>query len=226
MTKIIVIGKRGRMSSRIATLINEADDIELTASVGKNETLESVITKGDVIIDFTLPEPTVQYARIAAAHQKPIVIGTTGLNEKQYQTITDASKKTAIVFSPNMSLGVNVLFAATKLAATALGKNFRATIEEVHHVHKLDKPSGTAKKLAEVAACARGESWNKIPITSHRTGEVVGDHVITFENDSEVVTISHHAKTRDIFALGAIAAARWIVKKPPGLYTMMDVLGL
>ncbi|MBI4126882.1 MAG: 4-hydroxy-tetrahydrodipicolinate reductase [Deltaproteobacteria bacterium] len=227
MIRVIVAGTNGRMSNRIAALVEQASDLTLAARIARTDSLSQRIDEGEVIIDFTSPETSVQLATAAVQKRRPLVIGTTGLTADHMHTIRRAASDIPIVFSPNMSLGVNVLFALVNLATRTLGKEFAVEITEVHHVHKKDKPSGTAKRLLDVILKHRGKNAEKqIPVHSLRQGEVIGDHTVTFTSANEKITLAHHAGTRDIFAEGAIVAARWVIGKPPGFYDMSDVLGL
>lgn len=241
-TNIIVIGSKGRMGQRICALIKADAQLNLKAEVDQGDKLEDVISGADAIIDFSSRESSVHNAQIAAEHGVPIVIGTTGLNEDEESLIAAASKKVAIIHAPNMSVGVNVLFNIVEKAAKAFGMSMRIDLEETHHIHKKDSPSGTAVRVLEHAlkgsgfkpteVCYLEGSEETIPLEKPvscralREGEVIGDHGITFSNEEETLTISHHAKTRDIFAAGSITAAKWIVGKAPGKYSMFDVLGL
>jgi len=153
-----------------------------------------------------------------------MVIGTTGLSKPQIAQIKKASSKIAIVFSSNMSVGVNLVFGLIRQAAAITGKDYSITLSETHHIHKKDAPSGTAKTMAEVA-----EVFSKVKvknIASIREGEVIGDHTISFESPVDLISIHHHAKTRDIFAEGSLVAAKFLSKKKKGLFNMQDVLGL
>lgn len=227
MIRVIVAGTNGRMSNRIAALVEQASDLTLAARIARTDHLDHSINQGDVIIDFTSPEASVALAAVAVTHHRPLVIGTTGLTDDHMNTLRRAASTIPIVFSPNMSLGVNVLFALVNLATRTLGKEFGVEITEVHHVHKKDKPSGTAKRLLDVLLKHRGKDAERtIPVHSLRQGEVIGDHTVTFTSANEKITLAHHAGTRDIFAEGALVAARWIVGKPPGFYDMSDVIGL
>lgn len=176
-----------------------------------------------VAIDFSAPAGTENFVASALKHKKPIVIGTTGLSNDQQAEIQEAAKKIPIVYSPNMSVGVNLLFKLAAMAAKTLGKEYQIEISETHHIHKKDKPSGTAKKIGEIVEKIRNE---KPAIESIREGEVIGDHTIVFGSDMEHLAIMHRAVDRKVFAAGALKAARWIIGKSPGLYTMADVLGL
>jgi len=241
-TNIIVIGSKGRMGQRICALIQADPLLTLKAGVDQGDKLEDVITGADAIIDFSSRESSVHNAQIAAEHGVPIVIGTTGLSENETALITAASKKVAIIHAPNMSIGVNVLFNIVEKAAKAFGMNMRIDLEETHHIHKKDSPSGTAVRVLEHALKGSGFKPDQVsyvegpeanvaqdkPVSCRalREGEVIGDHGVTFSNEQESLTISHHAKTRDVFAAGSLTAAKWIVGKAPGKYSMFDVLGL
>ena len=240
MIRVVVTGSKGRMGSRVGELVSAADDLVLAAGIDIDDRLEDLIREADVIIDFTVPEASACHARAAAKNYKPIVIGTTGLNHLQRGAIVEAARTIPVVFAPNMSIGVNLMLGLIDTTARTLGLGFRVEISETHHVHKKDRPSGTAIKMLDVAARSRGEDPSKdaiicqddevadgnLVVRSMRRGEVIGDHEIAFKSPNERLAISHHAANRDIFAHGAIAAARWVVGKPPGLYGMDDVLGL
>lgn len=244
MIRIVVTGAKGRMGSRVAALVRESPDLTLAAAIDREERLEDMIAGTDAIIDFTVAQAATHHASVAAAHRTPIVIGTTGLNADQIGEVESAAKAVPVLFAPNMSVGVNVLFKLVEMASHSLGPGMHIEIEEIHHVHKLDRPSGTAKKALEIACRARGLSPERdaiiyeedaaegigppdapASVRSFRRNEVVGDHVIRFSSGSEILSISHRARTRDLFAEGALAAARWIVGRPAGLYGMEHVLG-
>jgi 4-hydroxy-tetrahydrodipicolinate reductase len=186
---------------------------------------EDAALKGsNVLIEFTTPEATIEHLRSCQKYGVNLVIGTTGLTKPQIAQIKKASSKIAIVYSSNMSVGVNLVFGLIRQAAQITGKNYSMTLSETHHVHKKDAPSGTAKTMAEVA-----EAFSKTKvkeIESIREGEVIGDHTITFESPVDLISIHHHAKTRDIFAEGSLVAAKFLSKKKKGLFNMQDVLGL
>ncbi|MFA4874688.1 MAG: 4-hydroxy-tetrahydrodipicolinate reductase [bacterium] len=245
MLRIIVTGAKGRMGSRIAALVRESSDLSLAAGIDAGDSLDAALAAGaDAVIDFTVAAAAVANAAIAAKARVPIVIGTTGMNDAQNAAIVEASRLIPVVQSSNMSIGVNVMWSIVEKTARSLGRGYAIDIEETHHVHKLDRPSGTAKTIAEFAGRGLGshsprivsliddEPWERkagddsISVRSFRRDEVVGDHSISFTGPAERLTIQHHAKNRDLFAAGALTAARWIVGKSPGLYTMADVLGL
>jgi 4-hydroxy-tetrahydrodipicolinate reductase len=153
-----------------------------------------------------------------------MVIGTTGFTKAQTARIKKASSAIGIVFSSNMSVGVNLVFALIRQASQITGRNYAITLSETHHVHKKDAPSGTAKTMAEIAG--KYSKTKVIDIASIREGEVIGDHTISFESPVDLISIHHHAKTRGIFAEGSLVAAKFLASKKKGLFNMQDVLGL
>jgi 4-hydroxy-tetrahydrodipicolinate reductase len=198
----------------------------------------------DVVIDFSTPEAGVEHARLAVAHRKPLLLGTTGLDEAQGAAIRDAATKVAIVWPPNTSLGVTLMLAAVEEAARRLGPDWDIEIVEMHHKHKVDAPSGTALALGRAAAAGRGVDLAKssvrgrdgltgprkegtIGFASLRGGDVAGDHTVIFAGAGERLEFTHRAASRQIFAKGAVKAALWLAQgRKPGLYGMKDVLGL
>lgn len=211
-------------------------DVNLSSDLSDAGTLE-------VMIDFSSPESTVACARLCADGGVPVVVGTTGLSDAEIETALSASTQVPMVFAPNMSVGVNVLLDLVSRAATMLGDDYDVEIVETHHRFKKDAPSGTALKFAERIAEATGRnlatdlvhgrhgqtglrSKREIGIHAVRAGDVVGEHVVTFATLGERVELVHRAHSRETFARGALRAARFIVGKPAGLYTMTDVLGL
>lgn len=223
-TKIIVTGAAGRMGQRILALAGADPDLKVVGTVDISDSLEKVIAGADAVIDFSHADATVPNLRVAAKFGKAVVIGTTGHAPEQLQEIRKISEKIPVVMAPNMSLGVNVLWKLIEEAAKILGSDFPVSVRETHHVHKKDAPSGTALKMMEVLAAALGKKRDEIPVTSLREGEEVGDHSATFAGAEETLTLRHQAKSRDTFALGALRAAKWVVGKPHGLYSMKDVL--
>jgi 4-hydroxy-tetrahydrodipicolinate reductase len=208
------------------------------------DSVHTAATSADVWIDFTTPQATVDALDALTATQvKAAVIGTTGLSADQEARIADDAKRIAIVRSGNFSLGVNLLAALVKQAAEKLGQGWDIEITEAHHRRKVDAPSGTALLLGEAAAQGRGVSLGnaRLPAREGITGErpdggigfaairgggIVGDHDVAFISEREIVTLSHKAMDRAVFADGALAAALWVADKPAGLYSMKDVLGL
>jgi 4-hydroxy-tetrahydrodipicolinate reductase len=266
MINIVVCGSAGRMGRAILETLSGESDLGLGAAlekkghpavgqpVGKligveswlspvSDDTDTVFSGGDVAIDFTHPEGTLSHLRVATTLKKSMVIGTTGFTQEERGFIVQAAKTIPIVFSPNMSVGVNVIFRLLSDATRALGDAYDVEIVEIHHRHKKDAPSGTSLRMGEVVAEARkttlsqvgrfaregnigARSAGEIGIQSMRGGDVIGDHTILFAGQGERIEITHRADSRKNFAHGAILAARWVVRQPPGLYTMMDVLGV
>lgn len=182
----------------------------------------NIIKTCEVLIDFSSPEAVIDHLDYALKFKKPIVIGVTGINPQQLKKIKAAAKKIPVIYSSNMSLGVNVVFKLLDIASGILSQ-YAVSVQEAHHVHKKDAPSGTAKTLADIIN-KYGFDLQYQDIKSIREGEIVGDHKIVFDSALDTIEISHHAKTRDIFASGAVVAGVWIKGKKPGLYSMADVL--
>lgn len=238
MIKLAISGAQGRMGQRItalalndktfriSTLLESKDRLDVPERVcNVPVNFDAQTLKGSqVLIEFTSPDATLEHLKICQKFGINMVIGTTGLTAAQIAEIKKASRKIAIVFSSNMSVGVNLVFALIRRAAQVTGKGYDIRLTETHHVHKKDAPSGTAKTMAAVA-----EQFSKTKvkdIESIREGEVVGDHTIFFESPVDLISIHHHAKTRDIFVEGALVAAKFLAKKKTGLFNMQDVLGL
>ena len=238
MIKLAVSGCQGRMGQRItdmalgdkdfkiAALLEHRDHPKIKEKInGLGISSDASVLKGcDVLIEFTTPEATLQNLEACVKNSVNIVIGTTGLTDDQIKKIKAASDKIGVVFSSNMSVGVNLLFKLTELTGSKTAKNYTINMTEAHHIHKKDAPSGTAKTLAQIAEAASGQKVKDIK--SIREGEIIGDHTVIFESEEDVITLTHHAKTRDIFAKGALVAAKFLSKKSKGLFNMQDVLGL
>lgn len=224
MVKICVAGSKGRIGSRIIALAQDDPELQITGGFDIGEDAEALIKESDCLIEFTLPEATMEHLSLCEKHRRPMVIGTTNLSDEDRAKIKTVSDKIPVVFSPNMSVGVNLLFKVVQTAAKTLGGEYQTQIVEAHHVNKKDAPSGTAKELAAIVKKERGES--DIPIDSIREEDIVGEHTITFESPVDVIEFTHSAKTRDIFVKGALSAAKFVVTKPHGLFTMKEVLGL
>jgi 4-hydroxy-tetrahydrodipicolinate reductase len=223
MIKLAISGYKGKMGQRITAFAAQDKEFNIVAKIEINDSIEA-IKDADVLIEFTTPAATIEHLRVCIKLSKPIVIGTTGLSEGELSQLKAAAKKIPIVFSPNMSVGVNCLFGLVRDAARRLGLNYEVNIVEAHHVYKKDSPSGTAKKLAQIVKEANSKDVNDIKAI--REGEIIGDHRVIFENSLDKVELFHSAKTRDIFAQGALRAAKFIVTKKPGLYSMEDVLDI
>ncbi|MCK4994698.1 MAG: 4-hydroxy-tetrahydrodipicolinate reductase [Candidatus Omnitrophica bacterium] len=236
MINLAVLGCCGKMGKRIIALIEKDKGLKLTVALEMqghpelNTMIEGVkisddlndLKNADVVIDFTPMAEKTELLDAVVRFEKSLVIGTTGLNSEQVQKIERAAARAPIVYSPNMSVGVNLLFKLIREAAAKL-KNYNVRIKEAHHIHKKDSPSGTAKKIAEIIT---DETSSEVKdIEAIREGEIIGDHEVTFESDLDTIVLSHSAKTRDIFAQGSLDAVKWLVNKPAGLYSMQNVLG-
>lgn len=267
MVRIGVIGAAGRMGRTNIQAIQITDGVELGAAiveqnsslkgvdvgeltgVGKvgvivSDSLIEVVNDFDILIDFTTPETTLDNLAFCAEHKKSIVIGTTGLNAEQKAKLQSYADKIAIVFSPNMSVGVNLCFKLLELAAKTLGdEDYDIEVVEMHHRHKVDAPSGTALRMGEVVAealqldldnCAvygregsiGARPQQEIGFSTLRGGDVAGDHSVIFATEGERIEITHKASNRLTFAKGAVHASKWLHQQPTGLFDMQDVLKL
>ena len=224
MIKICVGGSKGKMGTRIIELAKEDAELELAAGFDAGDDAQGSIEKCDCLIDFTSPEATIANLDICIKNKKAVVIGTTGLSDADKAKVKAASSNIPVVFSPNMSVGVNVMFKIVQDAARLLGPEYSTQILEAHHVNKKDAPSGTAKELARIIKSANGSE--DVPIESVREDEIVGEHTVTLESPYDIIELTHSAKTRDIFAKGALEAAKFAITKKSGLYTMNEVLGI
>ena len=236
MIRLAIAGCCGRMGNRILELALKDKDCEviciwekqghpsLNSQVcGLTVTEQSEeIKNADCLIEFTTPEATIENLKLCVKYKKAMVIGTTGLDEAQRLEIENAAKSIPIVFSPNMSVGVNILFKLVKEATQILSPDYNVNITEAHHVHKKDTPSGTAKNLARIITDT--SQRKDIDIKSIREGEIIGDHRVIFNGPLDSIELFHSAKSRDIFAQGAIVAAKWVVNKKSGLFDMQDIL--
>lgn len=213
------------MGQAIEASIEASREFALAGIWRRGEDLEPIARAADVLIDFSLPGATAEVLAAAMRHNTPLVCGVSGLSDEQLERLDRAARDIPIVYDRNMSLGIAVLESAVRLAAEALGPGFSIEISETHHVHKKDAPSGTALKLGEAIADARGEdSTDSIGFTSERRGEVAGDHEVSMRSATERLTFAHSVTTRQVFADGALRAARWVVDQSPGRYRMRDVL--
>ena len=237
MIKLAISGCQGKMGARIMELAFGDLEFQVVCLLEHkshpsfNKTVNNLIIsdemskikKASVLIEFTNAPATMEHLNDCVKYNCPIVIGTTGLDDNQKKIIASASKKIPIVFSPNMSVGVNLLFSIVRDISERLPEGYQIKIIESHHIQKKDAPSGTAKKIAEIMTDA---GLKVADIKSIREGEIVGDHEIILESPGDTIKISHSAKTRDILAQGALFAAKWLVNKKPGLYNMQDVLNI
>ena len=202
---------------------------------------DGAFKKSNVIIDFTIPKCTFQILKIASKLKKRVVIGTTGFSKKEEELIKRYSKKIPILKAGNMSLGINLLMYLAEISSKSLGKNFLSRIYEVHHKHKKDYPSGTALMLGRGIAKGKNKNFyslvgkkylnkksfpfsKKINFNSIRTGEVIGEHEVKFSSGKEIITLNHEAFDRALYSEGALIAAKWLMKKKSGLYSMRDLL--
>lgn len=267
MTRVVVTGVSGRMGSTIVRLALADPELEVTAvleakghpSIGKSldavvvntnmsegmqimDDLSAVIDDSDVVVDFTTPVASFEYFRLACDHNKAIVIGTTGLPQDIVAAMRCAPKAKAVI-SPNMSIGVNLLFNLVERAARALGPEYDAEIVEMHHRLKKDAPSGTAIRLRDAVEAGRpGTNWSEVTgrqgmwgerrpeeigVLAVRAGDIVGEHTVFFAGPGERIELTHRANSREIFARGALVAAKWLKQQTaPGIYDMKEVLGL
>ncbi|MEM2874877.1 MAG: 4-hydroxy-tetrahydrodipicolinate reductase [Candidatus Hadarchaeales archaeon] len=257
MIRVVVCGACGRMGRLIVRQISREKDMKLVGAVdapdnpeiGKDagvvagvgsigvkiagaDRIREVLagSSPEVLVDFTNASAAVENVKAAADAGAAVVVGTTGFTGEQMKTIEETIKRGRIpaVISPNMSVGVNVFFKTIEHAAQMLGPEYDVEIVEVHHVHKKDAPSGTAKKAAEILARALGRAHDEIPIKSIREGEVVGEHAVIFSRPEERIEIAHRANSREAFVAGVVNAIRHVVKggKPGEIHGMDDVLGL
>jgi len=260
--KLAITGAAGRMGRRVTALAIESECFDVMAaleqagheSIGKDvgelagsgtfglKVTDALEDDPDVLIDFSLPEGTLQWLDVCRKHAIPMVTGTTGLTESQQADLADAATHVPIVRSANMSVGINVMLKIAAQLAKLLGEDYDVEVSETHHRFKKDAPSGTALALAKVICAATGRDYGEaavlgrggqsqrkkgeIGIHSARIGDTVGQHSVAFGNLGETVTLSHSAHTRDTFARGALRAGEWIIGKAPGLYSMQSVLGL
>jgi 4-hydroxy-tetrahydrodipicolinate reductase len=242
-TRVVIVGAKGRMGEALIRLAKLDAKLDLAAAVDKGDDLAAAIDRADAVIEFAHHGVTPEVVKLAADRGKALVIGTTGHTDAERKAIAAAAEKVPVVFAPNYSVGVNLLFYLTRIAAQTLGESFDQEVVEMHHRQKLDAPSGTARRLGEILAEAAGGSYEEL--TQHgrhgdvgarpkrvigmhalRGGDVVGDHTVHFANIGERVELTHRASSRDTFASGALRAASWVRAQKPGLYSMQDVLGL
>lgn len=234
MIAIAVGGASGRVSQFIVEAIEADKDCSLAAKISRSDPstrLDALKTPVDVFIDFTTPAATLEYLEICQERQYPMVIGTTGFSEVEKVKIAHAAQIIPIVFSPNMSIGVNISYKLLALTASLL-KNYAdipavISITDIHRQDKKDAPSGTALRMAEVIRNASADTEKQnINISSVRLGDTVGEHSAVFALPGEQIEITHKASDRSLYATGALQAAKWVVGQEPGLYDMQDVLQL
>ena len=202
---------------------------------------EKAFRNANLIIDFTIPKCTFEVLKIASKLKKKVIIGTTGFSKKEEKLIKKFSKKIPILKAGNMSLGINLLMYLTEIASSSLGKEFLSKVFEIHHKHKKDYPSGTALMLGKGIATGKNKNFysligkkylnkksfpyaNKINFNSIRKGEIIGEHEVKFSSGKEIITLNHEAFDRALYSKGALAAARWLNSRKPGLYSMRDLM--
>lgn len=266
MNHIGIAGASGRMGRALVEAVHHTPGMRVTAAVERADSpvlgtdagaiagigeigvpvtqdLAEALRQVDVLIDFTLPEPTLEHLRICQQAGTRMVIGTTGFDAAGKQAIREAADDIGIVFAPNMSVGVNLCFKLLDLAARVLGDEVDIEIIEAHHRHKVDAPSGTALRMGEVVAEALGRNLDEVAVYGRqghtgererrtigfetiRAGDIVGEHTVMFADIGERVEITHKASSRMTFAKGAVRAAGWLMERDRGLFDMQDVLGL
>lgn len=266
MIKVIVAGAAGRMGCRLVSLIRDSTALTLagalegkdhpmlgedageTAGSGRaglliTDDLSILMERGEVVIDFSSPAATLEHMRTVAHHRQAMVIGTTGFSAVQLEELRSLAQEIPCVFSPNMSIGINLICKLIGEMAKTLGDDYDIEIIEAHHRLKKDAPSGTALKIADVLARSVSRDLNQVGVYARkgligerakgeigiqtiRAGDIIGDHTILFGGMGERIEITHRAGSRDTFARGALRAAKWVVRQPAGLYDMTDVLNL
>lgn len=243
MVNIIITGSKGRMGQMLVACAANHPELRIAGQIDQGDDLRSILASGDVVIDFSSHTATPAVAALCAEHKKAMVIGTTGHSKEDRSLVARHSSRIPMVWSSNFSTGVNALFWLARKAAEILGPGFDLEIVEMHHRLKRDAPSGTARTLAEILAEVRHQQLEQvlrhgragivgqrpaeeIGLHSVRGGDVVGDHTVIFAGLGERVELTHRASSRETFANGALRAAQWVVRQPPGLYDMQQVLGL
>ncbi|MDG0993733.1 MAG: 4-hydroxy-tetrahydrodipicolinate reductase [Akkermansiaceae bacterium] len=244
MTKLLITGRSGRMGETLIEAANENPDTEVTSTHDAGDDLTAAFKNVDVTIDFTVHHFTSEVLENALMTNTPLVIGTTGHTDDERAAIVSASEKLPVVYAPNFSVGVNTLFYLTRKAAQILDNDhFDIEVTEMHHRHKIDAPSGTARRLLDILNEETQTSYDnnvthgrvgnigarpnqEIGMHTLRGGDVVGDHTVMFATDGERFELTHKASSRMTFASGAVRAAVWLQTQPAGLYDMQDVLNL
>ena len=250
---LAVTGCMGRMGQQIIKSANSDKNFKLVSfteskkinkrikGIKIEQNTEQAFKKTSIIIDFTVPRCTFEVLKIASKLKKKVVIGTTGFTKKEESLIKNFSKKIPILKAGNMSLGINLLMYLTEIASGSLGKNFLSKIFEIHHKHKKDFPSGTALMLGKGIAIGKNKNFynllgkkylnkknfpygNKINFNSIRKGEIIGEHEVKFSSGKEIITLNHEAFDRALYSEGALSAAKWLMTKKAGLYSMRDLM--
>ena len=243
MTRIVINGARGRMGQALLARAEDLPAVTVVGAVDQGDDLSAALSDADVVIDFSFHEVTAAVASLCARQDRALVIGTTGHSEPEKAAIREQSARIPMVWASNYATGVNTLFWLTRRAAEILGPGFDLEVVEMHHRMKRDAPSGTAATLLEILGDVRKVSLetalrhgrqgitgertaSEIGIHALRGGDVVGDHTVILAGPGERVELTHRASSRDTFASGALRAAEWVVGRPPGIYSMQQVLGL
>ena len=240
MINVGVLGSLGRMGQAILEALQNHPRCHLSAP-GSRDNADHLFQISDVVIDFTSPDALPTHVTLGLKHQKPLVIGTTGLQPHHHQLTASAAAQIPLVVASNMSLGITLLANLVEKAAHYLDETYDIEISELHHRHKKDAPSGTSLLLGQAAAKGRGRTLDALKCDHNQPGErnqgsigfsvqrggaIIGDHSIRFIGDEEMFELSHRGLSRAVYAKGALRAAEWVVKQKPGLYSMADVLGL
>ena len=250
---LAITGCKGRMGQQLIKSSKSDKNFKLVAltenriinkkisGIRPNLNTENAFKKANIIIDFTIPKCTLEVLKIASKLKKRVVIGTTGFSKKEENLIKKYSRKIPILKAGNMSLGINLLMYLTEIASKSLGNNFLSKVFEVHHRHKKDHPSGTALMLGKGIAVGKNKDFykllgkkylnkkafpysKKINFNSIRKGAIVGEHEVLFSSGKETITLNHEAFDRALYSEGALTAAKWLMNKKPGLYSMRDLL--
>lgn len=243
--RLTLVGAAGRMGRRLDALAAEDERLDVTGRVDAGGPGLDALDPGsvDCVVDFSVQAQARATCAFCADHGVPLVMGTTGLEEDDRAAIREVGARAPVVWAPNYSVGVNALFALAGELATMMGEGFDLELVEAHHRHKVDAPSGTARRLVEILADARGTTYGdaavcgreglvgarsdeEIGVSVVRGGDVVGEHTVHFAGPAERLELTHKAGGREIFAAGAVRAAQWTAARPPGLYSMRDVLGV
>ena len=250
---LVITGCMGKMGQQIIKSVKSDGNFKIVALTENriiNRKIQKIkptlntteaFKKANLIIDFTVPKCTFEVLRIASKLKKKVVIGTTGFSKKEEELIKIYAKKIPILKAGNMSLGINLLMYLTEIASKSLGNNFLSKVFEIHHRHKKDHPSGTALMLGKGIAIGKKKNFyrligkkylnkktfpyaKKINFNSLRKGEIIGEHEVKFSSGKEIITLNHEAFDRALYSEGALTAAKWLIKKKPGLYSMRDML--
>jgi 4-hydroxy-tetrahydrodipicolinate reductase len=241
MGQQLIKSSKSNKNFKIVTLTENKITREKIAGIKLDLNTDMAFKKTDVIIDFTVPKCTLDILKIASKLKKRVVIGTTGFTQKEEGLIKKYSKKIPILKAGNMSLGINLLMYLTEIASGSLGDNYLSKVFEIHHKHKKDFPSGTALMLGKGIADGKNKNLNillgkkflnkksfpygkKINFNSIRKGEIIGEHEVTFSSGKEIITLNHEAFDRALYSDGALTAAKWLINKKAGLYSMRDLL--